>query len=144
MALAGGETVGSEVAGIRQVVSDVAERGGLGFGATAARLNEAASALEEATRAMLRWLASDQQSALAGASQYLRLFGLALGGACLAPARLAAQALAESGDKSELARVGLARFFAEKLALAAPGLGAAIASGPAALQSYETILADRA
>ncbi len=144
LALAGGETVGSEIAGIRQVVSDVAERGGLGFGATAARLNEAASALEEATRAMLRWLASDQQSALAGASQYLRLFGLALGGACLARAGLAAQALAESGDKSELARVGLARFFAEKLALAAPGLGAAIASGAAPLQSYETILADSA
>ena len=35
-----------------------------------------------------------QNSALAGASQYLRLFGLTLGGACLAKAGLAAEALA--------------------------------------------------
>src|SRR5260370_28642972 len=128
MALAGGETVGSEIAGIRQVVSDVAERGGLGFGATAVRLNEAASALEEATRAMLRWLASDQQSALAGASQYLRLFGLALGGACLPRAGLPAPALGEGGGRRVLRRRGLARVFACDLALAAAGRRAEVVS----------------
>jgi alkylation response protein AidB-like acyl-CoA dehydrogenase len=144
LAHAGGETVRREIAGIREVVRDVAQRGGAEFGATAARLAEAAGALEDATRAMLQWLASDRQAALAGASQYLRLFGIALGGACLAKAGLSAQALAESGDKSELARVGLARFFAEKLATAAPGLGVAIASGAGPLQAYEAILADSA
>ena len=65
---------------------------------------------------MHRWLQSDPQSALAGASQYLRLFGLALGGACLAKAGLAAEALAARGNGGELGRVGLARFFARKLA----------------------------
>ena len=89
-------------------------------------------------------LASDQNSALAGASQYLRLFGLTLGGACLAKAGLAAEALSESGDQTELGRVGLARFFAEKLLTEAPGLARAIASGDAPLQSYETVLADSA
>ena len=140
----GGETVSQEIAGIREVAGDVAERGSERFGATAARLNEAADALEETTRAMLQWLASDQNSALAGASQYLRLFGLTLGGACLAKAGLAAEALSESGNQSELGRVGLARFFAEKLAPEAPSLARAIASGDAPLQPHETILADSA
>jgi acyl-CoA dehydrogenase len=142
--LEGGETVSQEIAGIREVAGDVAERGSERFGATAARLAEAADALEETTRTMLQWLASDQNSGLAGASQYLRLFGLTLGGACLAKAGLAAEALSESGDQTELGRVGLARFFAEKLMTAAPGLARAIASGDAPLQSYETVLADSA
>jgi acyl-CoA dehydrogenase len=142
--LANGETVADEIAGIRRVAADVDGRGGAGFGATAARLAEAADALEESTRLMRDWLAGDQNSALAGASPYLRLFGLTLGGACLAKAGLAAEALVESGDRSELGRVGLARFFAEKLAVAAPGLARAIASGGAPLEPYETILADSA
>jgi 3-(methylsulfanyl)propanoyl-CoA dehydrogenase len=140
--LANGETVAEEIAGIRRVAADVDGRGGAGFGATAARLGEAADSLEESTRLMQDWLASDQNSALAGASPYLRLFGLTLGGACLAKAGL--EALVEGGDRSELGRVGLARFFAEKLATAAPGLARAIASGGAPLEPYETILADSA
>ena len=64
------------------------------FGSTAERLGEAADALEDATRLTLDWLKRDQNAALAGASPYLRLFGLALGGACLAKAGLAAEALA--------------------------------------------------
>jgi acyl-CoA dehydrogenase len=142
--LANGETVRNEIAQIRQVASDVAGRGGAGFGATAERLAEASDALEESTRLMLDWLATDQNSALAGASQYLRLFGLTLGGACLAKAGLAAEALAESGNKTELGRVGLARFFAEKLATAAPGLARAVASGAMPLEPYEAILAESA
>jgi acyl-CoA dehydrogenase len=142
--LAEGETVSQEIARIRGVADEVAKRGSAAFGATAARLTEAALALEETTRTMLRWLVSDENSALAGASQYLRLFGLTLGGACLAKAGLAAEALSESGNQSELGRVGLARFFAEKLAPEALGLARAIASGEAPLQSYETVLADSA
>ena len=142
--LAGGETVRAEIAQIRQTASDVAAKGGAGFGATAERLAEAADALEELTRLTLDWLAAGQNSALAGAAQYLRLFGLTLGGACLAKAGLAAQALAAGGDESELGRVGLARFFAEKLMTAAPGLARAIASGDAPLEPYEAILAEPA
>ena len=128
--LANGETVRDEIAQIRRVASDVAAKGGAGFGATAERLAEASDALEDSTRLMLDWLASDQNSALAGASQYLRLFGLTLGGACLAKAGLAAEALAADGDESELGRVGLARFFAEKLATAAPASPARSLRGP--------------
>ena len=122
----------------------VAENGGEGFGGTAARLSEGADALSEATRDMLQWLANDDDSALAGASPYLRLFGLTLGGACLAKAGLAAQALAAAGNCSELGRVGLARFFSEKLLPVAPGIARAIASGCGPLGSHEAILADSA
>ena len=141
--LAGGETVSEEIAGIRAVARAVDEASEA-FGATAASLTEAADALDQATRDMQRWLAGDQQSALAGASQYLRLFGLTLGGACLAKAGLAAEALAADGNRSELGRVGLARFFAEKLLPAAPGIARAISSGAEPHRSYEAILAESA
>jgi acyl-CoA dehydrogenase len=142
--LAGGETIRKEIASVRAIAGAVAERGGPGFGATAVRIAEAADALEQTTGAMLGWLNDDPNSALTGASQYLRLFGLTLGGACLAKAGLAAQAFAEKGDRSELGRVGLARFFAEKLAVAAPGLANAVAAGGAPIDDYETVLGDSA
>ncbi len=82
-------------------------------------------------------LGADPASALAGASPYLRLFGLALGGACLAKAGLAAQDQAARGDETQRGRIGLARFFAEKLATAAPGLARSILSGAGALDPYE-------
>jgi 3-(methylsulfanyl)propanoyl-CoA dehydrogenase len=141
--LAGGETVREEIAGIRAIAQAV-EAAGEAFGATAASLSEATDALDQATRDMQQWLAGDQQSALAGASQYLRLFGLTLGGACLAKAGLAAEALAANGNRSELGRVGLARFFAEKMLPAAPGIARAIASGAGPHQTYEAVLADSA
>jgi acyl-CoA dehydrogenase len=141
--LAGGETVKQEITGIRAIARAVGERGER-FGATAERLTEAADALDHATREMQQWLAADRQSALAGASQYLRLFGLTLGGACLAKAGLAAEALAANGDRSELGRAGLARFFAEKLLPVAPGIARAIASGAEPHHGYEAVLADSA
>src|SRR5208337_3363657 len=57
---------------------------------------------------------------------------------------LAAEALAADGNRSEVGRVGLARFFAEKLLPVAPGIARAIASGAEPLQSYETVLAHSA
>ncbi len=144
LTLAGGETVTNEIAGIRAVAQAVEACGAEGFGATAARLMEATEALDQATHDMHRWLAGDQQSALAGASQYLRLFGLTLGGACLAKAGLAAEALAADGNRSELGRVGLARFFAEKLLPVSPGIASAIASGADSLRVYAEVLAESA
>jgi hypothetical protein len=79
---------------------------------------------------------------LAGATPYLKLFGLALGGVCLAKAGLAAQHLAANGDPSQVGRVALARFFGEKIAPGAAGLDDAIRSGAGALQHYEAALAE--
>jgi alkylation response protein AidB-like acyl-CoA dehydrogenase len=142
--LSGGAVAAREIAGMRAIASEVAARGEAGFGATAGILLEAIDALEQATVYMREALGADPASALSGASAYLRLFGLALGGACLAKAGLAAQDQAARGDETQRGRVGLARFFAEKLAPAAPGLARSIQSGAAALAPYETILAETA
>jgi alkylation response protein AidB-like acyl-CoA dehydrogenase len=142
LTLAGGATVRGEICWIHDVARAVSERNGGPFGATSARLSEAADALDQATRDMQGFLANDSDSALAGASPYLRLFGLTLGGACLAKAGLAAADLAAAGDSSETARIALARFYAEKLLPVAPGLARVVASGAGPLKAYEAVLAD--
>ena len=83
------------------------------FGETAARLGEAVDSLERATQWLLAQKTSD--AALAGATPYLRLFGHAAGGCMLAEQALAA--LRDSGDGA--ARIALARFFAENIAVQA-------------------------
>jgi len=143
--LSGGATVASEIAGIRAVAEDVRSDGDETFGATARRLGEAADALESATAYLRDALGRDPAGALAGATPYLRLFGLALGGACLAKAALAARtAPPRAGGTSRAGRVALARFFAETLATAAPGLAQAVLSGGAALKSHEAALQELA
>ncbi len=142
--LSGGAVAEREIAGMRAIATDVAVRGEAGFGPTAGILREAIDALEQATLYTREALADDPASALSGATAYLRLFGLTLGGACLAKAGLAAQDQAARGDATQRGRIGLARFFAEKLATAAPGLARSIASGKPALEHYEAILAETA
>jgi hypothetical protein len=142
--LSGGAAAAREIAWMRAIVAEFAKRGEAGFGASAATLSEAVDALERATAYLREALGADADSALAGASAYLRLFGLALGGACLAKAGLAAQDLAARGDETQRGRIALARFFAEKLATAAPGLERSICSGAGALEPYESMLAETA
>ena len=87
------------------------------FGATGARLTDAIDSLERATEWLLKAPQSD--AALAGATPYLRLFANAAGGALLAEQALAAARMASDG--SAPARIALARFFAENIAVAAAG-----------------------
>jgi alkylation response protein AidB-like acyl-CoA dehydrogenase len=134
--LSGGKTVAREIEGVREVAAEVEARGGAAFGATARRLGEAAGALDAATGFMLDAVQRGSGDALAGATPYLTLFGLALGGACLAKAGLAEQAEGEA----PFGRVALARFFAEKRATAAPGLAQSVLAGGEALKSYDAAL----
>jgi hypothetical protein len=134
--LGGGAAIAREIADMKAIQAQVATSGGAGFGATASRLGEALAAFEQATRFMSAER-TEQGDTLAGATPYLRLFGLVRGGACLAKAGLAAESLAKSGDSSELGRIALARFFAEKIMTAAPGLAVAVESGAGAVQDFE-------
>ena len=91
------------------------------------RLAEAVAALAEATRWMGGALRQSPDAALAGAAPYLRLFGLAAGGIYLAKGALAA---ARDGAANGQAQpIAMARFFAENLATAAPGLKETIVAG---------------
>jgi hypothetical protein len=105
------------------------------FGETAARLGEAIDGLERTTQ----WLLAQKGSpeALAGATPYLRLFGSAAGGCMLAEQALAA--LREGGDAA--ARVALARFFAENIAVQATGLERNVIDGSGSVLNAETALA---
>ncbi|QPC42077.1 acyl-CoA dehydrogenase [Kaustia mangrovi] len=105
----GGETVRAHIASLKEIAREVAASNTPGFGETAARLDMALDALEEATEWLLGALGDDADLALAGAVPYLKLFGLASGGAYLARGALGAKG-SGSGD----ARIRIARYFAER------------------------------
>jgi acyl-CoA dehydrogenase len=106
------------------------------FGWTSTRLAEAVESLVRATEWMLGRGDKEIDAALAGATPYLRLFGLAAGGCLLAQQALAAVRL---GNEAA-ARIGLARFFAENLAVQAGGLERTIVEGAPGLLGADAAL----
>ncbi|TVR06353.1 MAG: acyl-CoA dehydrogenase, partial [Salinarimonadaceae bacterium] len=137
--LSGGETVRARIADMRAIVSRLAREGGDEYGDTAARLRETVEALDRATSHLLKTLAGNaQDEALAGASPYLRLFGLAQGGVALAQAAMASP----SDDPRRAARAALARFFAENLAVAGAGLADSVLRGAGSFTGVEAALAE--
>ena len=122
--LDGGKVVAAYIAELERTAAEVKASNQPAFGRTAERLAEAIAALKEASIWLGGALQSNPEAALAGATPYLRLFGLASGGAYLARGGLAA---ARDGDASN--PIALARFFAENLAIAASGLASSITTG---------------
>jgi butyryl-CoA dehydrogenase len=98
-------------------------------------LADGVAALEETTGWLQRQLAENPTAALAGATPYARMFGLAAGGVLLARGALAAAR--EENGASE-AQITLARHFAETQAPQAAGLK------PAVIHMHETVLGPRA
>ncbi|HZH09439.1 MAG TPA: acyl-CoA dehydrogenase [Microvirga sp.] len=142
--LSGGETVHTQIASMRAIVLRVLKDGTPAFGATASRLRDAIESLDRATSYMLQALSSNaQREALAGATPYLRLFGLAQGGTALAEMALAANALMAGGDKNPVhaGRIALCRFFAENIAVGAKGLEDTVLGGAGFLQDATLALA---
>ena len=80
----------------------------------------------EASRWIGASLQKNPETALAGATPYLRLFGLASGGIYLARGALAA---ARNGSGGHGQAIPVARFFAENIATAADGLKDMVVSG---------------
>jgi alkylation response protein AidB-like acyl-CoA dehydrogenase len=136
--LSGGQAVRSYFGELRETVQAVQAKNDPAFGATGARLAEALDSLERATAWLLGKLDREPQAALAGATPYLRLFGSAAGGCMLADEALAALRLAD-GDPA--ARVSIARFFAENLAVQASGLERAVTEGADSVNKTEAALA---
>jgi alkylation response protein AidB-like acyl-CoA dehydrogenase len=131
--LEGGQTMARYIGELRSTVEAVRASNAPAFGASAARLGEAVDALERATQWLLAQKASP--AALAGATPYLRLFGNAAGG-CL----LAGQALAALRQDDGAARVALARFFAENIAVAAAGLERTVTEGADSVTNADAAL----
>jgi hypothetical protein len=135
--LDGGAVVASHIDELRGVVSALDASNDPGFGWTAVRLGEAVESLARATNWLLARPPKEPDAALAGASPYLRLFGLSTGGCLLAKQALTAMRLGEDAG----ARVGLTRFFAENLAVGAGALERTVVEGAASVIGADAALA---
>ncbi|MBX9590347.1 MAG: acyl-CoA dehydrogenase [Hyphomonadaceae bacterium] len=122
--LDGGQVVADYIVELTKTVHEVRASNRPEFGRMGERLGEAVVALAEASRWMGGALQKNPDAAMAGATPYLRLFGLAAGGVYLARGALAA---ARGGGQAQ--PIAIARFFAENIASAAPGLKETVVGG---------------
>ncbi len=130
--LAGGKVMEAYIAELKATVDQVNASNQPAFGRMGDRLGEAVAALTEATVWMGKALATDQNAALAGATPYLRLFGLAAGGHYLARGALSA-----ARDGGGTNHVAIARFFAENLCVQAQGLADSVSGGADSILGVE-------
>lgn len=130
--MAGGKLVLSFIDGLKADVAQISEANDPAFGASAQRLDEAVTALEEATKTLLAMTKNDPMSALAVATPYLRLLGLAAGGALLGRGALISSKMPDQTTTTE-ARIAEARFFAEQIAPEAVSLRTIVTNGADAL-----------
>jgi acyl-CoA dehydrogenase len=135
--LDGGAVAASHIDELRGVVRALDASNDPGFGWTAVRLGDAVESLARATDWLLARLAKEPDAALAGASPYLRLFGLSTGGCLLAKQALAAMRLGEDAA----GKVGLTRFFAENLAVGAGALERTVVEGAGGVIGGDAALA---
>jgi acyl-CoA dehydrogenase len=122
--LAGGKAVKSYLAELDATVRDVEAVNDKSFGQMGRRMRNTLLSLQTASAWMATALAQDVNSALAGATPYLKLFSLAAGGHYLAKAALAAH---REGEDPR--RIQLARFYAEQISVEGPGIASAITEG---------------
>src|SRR5262249_29159995 len=138
--LAGGATVTGYIAEIRRTVDAIDAVSDPGFGWTGTRLRDAVDSLERATHWLFGSQRNDPDAALAGATPYLRLFALAAGGALLAEEALAAMRIAGNGADAA-ARIAIARFFAENLAVQAGALERTVIEAADSVNNADAALA---
>jgi acyl-CoA dehydrogenase len=135
--LANGAAVTAYLGDLRKILNSVNASNNPAFGWTALRLSEAVESLARATSFMQDHLDKEPDTALAGATPYLRLFGITAGGCLLAQQGCAAQRL---GDDTA-SRLALARFFAENFAVQAGALERAVIEGASGVIGADAALA---
>ncbi|HEY2231006.1 MAG TPA: acyl-CoA dehydrogenase [Xanthobacteraceae bacterium] len=137
--LAGGATIKAYLGELRRTVAAIDAINDPAFGWTGVRLGEALDSLERATL----WMQArpQQEAALVGATPYLRLFATAAGGTLLAEEALAATRLPAEAAADPAARIALARFFAENVAVQARGLERTVIEGADSVINAEAALA---
>jgi acyl-CoA dehydrogenase len=135
--LADGAVVEAFIGELRGIVEAVNATNDPALGWSGVRLQEAVESLARTTGWMLAKLENGADEALAGATPYLRLFGVAAGGCLLAQQALAALRL--NADAS--ARIALARFFAENIAVQAGALERTVIEGAPGVIGADAALA---
>jgi hypothetical protein len=134
--LGDGAVVKSHLDDMRAVVGALAADNDPGFGWTAVRLGDAVDSLARATAWLIGQLGKQPEAALAGATPYLRLFGLASGGCLLAKQALS---MKRSGEDAAGA-LAMARFFAEHVAVTAGSLDRTVVEGAAGVIGADAAL----
>jgi alkylation response protein AidB-like acyl-CoA dehydrogenase len=135
--LGDGAVMAAYVAELRGIVDALSASNDPAFGWTAVRLGEAVESLDRATAWLLARLDKEPAAALAAATPYLRLFGLAAGGCLLAKEALAAIRL----NAEAAPRIALTRFFAENFAVQAGALERTVVEGAPGLLAAAAALA---
>jgi len=135
--LSDGKQVGGLITELKAIAGAVRSSNLDGFGTTADRLDSALADLEQATCWLLARLAEGRSAeALAGATPYQRLFGLALTGCYLAKG-----GLAQTADGADESRIALCRFAAENLLSETAALKDRVVKGADSLAAARAILA---
>jgi hypothetical protein len=129
--LAGGAAVQALITEMRSTIAEIKAANDPGFGAAPRQLEGAVESLITATSWLVSRLEKDPNAALAGATPYLRLFGIALGGCKLADIALGTVRAGDSEDASS--RIAQTRFFAGNMATLAGGYASAVMDGIDAL-----------
>lgn len=119
--LEGGATVAGYLGELGRTIAAVEAENDPAFGQMGRRMRETLGALEKSTRWMAQAIGQNPEAALASATVYARLFGIAAGGHYLAKGALMAGADAR--------RVRVARYFAEHVSTTGPGLAATVMEG---------------
>jgi 3-(methylsulfanyl)propanoyl-CoA dehydrogenase len=138
--MSGGGAVKACLDDLRATIAAVQAVNDPTLGATGARLAEAVDSLERATHWLMGQLDQAPDAALAGATPYLRLFAFAAGGCALAEDALAIRPGGD-GAADPAARIAIARFFAENLAVAAGGLERTVTEGAGSVNEAQAALA---
>jgi acyl-CoA dehydrogenase len=131
-----GAIVNAHLNELRGIVRLLAADNDSGFGWTAVRLGDAVESLARATTWLIGQLSKQPEAALAGATPYLRLFGVASGGCLLAKQALSMKRLGEDAA----AALATARFFAEQVAVTAGGLERTVVEGAAGVIGADAAL----
>jgi acyl-CoA dehydrogenase len=142
----GGAAMRRELAAMRASLAALEAADAPALGATVAQLGDSLECLGRATEWMLSTMErGGEAAALAGASPYLRLFGLVRGGASLAESALASHLSVAGGDDdpAHAGRLALARFFAENLAPAARAHETAVTIGAPSVLGADAALRER-
>lgn len=138
----GGDTLTRMIEDFRRTVKQLKLSKEKSLGGSIARLEAGIGVLDRTSKYLLETLGNDQAAALAGATPYLRIFGLVAGAHYLMETALAAAALRAGGDAdpAHAARIEIARFFAENLLPAASGLEAVVIAGAGSVLQSEAAL----
>jgi acyl-CoA dehydrogenase len=129
--MGGGAVLAEYLGDLGDIVKQVEGSNVPEFGAMAERLGSAVDCLRDASMWLGEQLGSNPEAALAVATPYLRLFGITAGGCYLANGALLA--VRDGGDSER--QIGVARFYAENIAVSALGLASTVMNGGQSLLS---------